>query len=390
MSRGNLQFLMIGYNHAVNFPQLITISQASSSLEISRLRRKYKTGMPLRVTEYGIPPISIPYGYRKPLLAENDIKAHRRAVPEQDPALVAHILTMRDMLLNGASGRQIAADLNQNGIPAPRGGPWSAASVLGILRNPFYAGRVSWGLSTSETGADNKRTRTRKRIPTEQAAGRHVPLWDQSTHEAILAEIARHQRSYVGRRNNQLTGLLRCGVCGSALWRQGNGPRQTSDRKIWRCSATGSAVGHVNIPHQDLLDVLATALDERLRRELESPAPTPKPASAKTQPDLVSDLLKQQERLETAYLQEVIDLERYRIRKADLDRKLDSARDSARRAEQQTRQRSAWRASASALASLTDLRGWILSADPFLVNHTLRLLIDHITVKETGIEIAFK
>lgn len=366
---------------------LITISQASSSLEISRLRRKYDDGMPKRVTELGIPPIGIPYGYRKPLGLDPDIKAIRTAVPEQDPALVPHILEMRDLLLSGQSSRQIASHLNKKGLPAPRGGLWTPVSVLGVLRNPFYAGKVSWGFSESKLDADNKRKRTRSLVPREQAVGRHVPLWDDATHEAILAEIDRRKRSYLGRRNNQLTGLLRCGECGAPLWRQGNGPRDT-DRLIWRCSRTGSAVGHVNVPHSELLPVIAAALADRLQSALDaSPASTP---SRKPPADPIADLRKQLDRLETGYLEGAFDLDRYRARKSELDRKLVAARDAAHQAEVQARERAAWLTSARALSTLDDLPAWITTADPAAVNHALRLLLERITVSEHGIEITFR
>lgn len=44
--------------------------------------------------------------------------------------------------MNGTGARTIALDLNDDGITTQRGRPWTHATVLGVLRNPVYAGHV--------------------------------------------------------------------------------------------------------------------------------------------------------------------------------------------------------------------------------------------------------
>lgn len=56
---------------------------------------------------------------------------------------------------------QIARDLNRDGIPGPRGPRWSLNAVKRVLGNPRYTGRLTWGLTVSQRGAQDSR---RKRV----------------------------------------------------------------------------------------------------------------------------------------------------------------------------------------------------------------------------------
>ena len=249
-------------HRADNILMLLTMTQMTSSLEISRTRRKWFENMPRRVTELGIPATGIPYGYRKPPGQELD----RKAIPEPDPAITPHIIKMKDLLLSGVSSYQIAEMLQKSLLAPPKGKQWHPVTVRDILKNPFYAGIVQWGKSRvilDPKTDTRKRDRSIPQAEIRQAPGRHIPLWDMDTHHAILNEFHKRTRNYRGRANNQFTGLLKCGICGKTLWRQGNGPRGDY-RLIWRCSASGSGHGHINIPHVVLLEKIGEALSGQL------------------------------------------------------------------------------------------------------------------------------
>ena len=365
---------------------MLTMSQMTSSLEISRTRRKWFENMPKRITELGLPATSIAYGYRKPPGSQLD----RKAVPEPDPIISQHVIAMKDLLLSGHSTRQIVEYLIESKVKPPKGKKWYPQTVREILRNPFYAGIVRFGASKVVVDPLTDRKKRNRRIPADQVnqgEGRHTPLWDLSVHQLILGELKRRTKQYRGRSNNQFTGLLRCGTCGDPLWRQGNGPRG-EHRMIWRCSRNGSARGHINIPHVILIDKIAEKLqglvpDEALSIEDTKPAPD-------TTAQQLEKLNAQLTRLEDAYLAGQWDLARYTDRKKQIDEEIQEVREKQFKAEIETVTRQDHTRALQELMSIQDLPRWLKTCDPAEVNQRLHFLIDHISICEEKIDIKLR
>jgi site-specific DNA recombinase len=111
----------------------------------------------------------------------------------------------------GQGMRQLTLWLNrEKGIKSPRGGAFTDASVSGILKNPVYAGYVTWDWGV-KNGPKNPEAVV--------AEGKHeavVPrdLWEQ-------AQKVRQDRTSLPPRHSTgvhlLTGIGRCGLCGSFL-----------------------------------------------------------------------------------------------------------------------------------------------------------------------------
>ena len=97
--------------------------------------------------------------------------------------------TVRQMFIwaqSGVSRRQIAERLNAQGSRAPRGGAWGQSTVSAMLKNPRYAGTLTWGATEGKRSAqDSRRIR---RIPTpENAVQRSIPaVLDPRTAACIL------------------------------------------------------------------------------------------------------------------------------------------------------------------------------------------------------------
>lgn len=199
---------------------------AMNSLFLRDLGAKVRRGQRGRVAA-GSNPGGICYGYRPaPVVgADGEIVRGGRAIHEGEAAVVRRIF---DRFLAGVSPRTIAAELNADGIPAPRGGIWRASTVrgwsqraTGILRNPIYAGRVAWNrqrfVRNPETG---------KRIARPTAAAERVEVEASSlaivSPETFAAAAARLDKPHASRgrprparaRRYLLTGLVVCGVCG--------------------------------------------------------------------------------------------------------------------------------------------------------------------------------
>jgi hypothetical protein len=194
----------------------VSMSQAFSRLEIARTRRKWFEGMPRRITDLGLPATSLSYGYRKPEEQRHD----RKAVPEQDPAITAHLLKIKDLFLAGHSTSQLIDYLDDHDLPLPKGKRWYPQTVRDILKNPFYSGIVRFGASKVYVDPLTDQRKRNRHIAVDQVkqnTGKHKPLWDLETREAILAELKRRAKNYRGRVNNEFTGLVVCGVCQAAM-----------------------------------------------------------------------------------------------------------------------------------------------------------------------------
>lgn len=110
-----------------------------------------------------------------------------------DEAQAAHVRWIFEQAADGHSQRAIAHQLNQRGVPSPRGGTWavsalhgSSAKGLGLLNNRLYVGEITWNrrqwLKDPETGARRYVERPRAEWQTRQAPElRIVPedLWQR-------------------------------------------------------------------------------------------------------------------------------------------------------------------------------------------------------------------
>jgi len=379
---------------------LIGMSQISSRMEISRTRRKWADGMPRRITELGLPAAHLPFGYRKPSGQEGN----RKAVPEPDPVLAAHILKLKDLLLSGHSTTQLIDYLEDHRIVPPKSDRWHAQTVRDILKNPFYSGIVQFGKSRVVLDPQTGSRRRNRRIPLDlirSNTGKHAPLWDAETHRAILLEFKRRSKSYRGRVNNQFTGLVKCGLCGKSMWRQENGPTRGPNRYdrngdgeyrlIWRCSSNGSRVGHNNVPHKILLELVGQTLIPALkpyvnrRRIIETTHD-----GAELHQRAIDELYVKLRRLEDAYLAGQWDLARYTDRKTGIENEIAEHQNAILQSERETIERRAWVQSLTEIEKLDNLPHWLESNDPAETNRALHLLLDSIVVGGEGIELKFK
>jgi site-specific DNA recombinase len=140
------------------------------------------------------------------------------------------IIRIHEAFGAGATGREIAASLNADAIPSPRGGLWNASAVNGsrqrgngILHTELYAGVKTWNRVLMR-----KDPSTGKRLPTVRPKSewrrtpvehlRIVPpeLWDRV--QARLAIDGQHHPLELAQRRKTgvFSGLLKCGVCGAS------------------------------------------------------------------------------------------------------------------------------------------------------------------------------
>ena len=168
------------------------------------------------------------YGYQavRELSAEGNLIRGKRCVKQEEAAVILRIYTE---YAGGKSPRKIAADLNGEGIPAPRGGQWNASTINGhrgrrngILQNELYKGLLTHNrirmVRDPDTGKRVSRINpTSDWISVEVSELRIVSdeLWEHV--HAIKARHGRQAAHKCRRAKRLLSGLLSFGECSGAF-----------------------------------------------------------------------------------------------------------------------------------------------------------------------------
>jgi site-specific DNA recombinase len=191
-----------------------------------------------------------PYGYRS---------TAEKGKPEINPETVEIVRRIFREYLAGASPREIAAQLNREGIKAPRGEAWIYSYIQLMLANALYAGEYIWNRSNNVRNPKTGKINHRASDAAVTIALPHLRIIDQQTWEAVQAK--RQQRAYrqfgemgkvtrrvtprpfIGRNAHPIADLLRCGVCGSHML-----IRSVTKGIPW--VACAAAVGHGTCSHK--------------------------------------------------------------------------------------------------------------------------------------------
>jgi site-specific DNA recombinase len=157
-----------------------------------------------------------PYGY----LIEKTPKGNI-LVPHPEQAQV--VKTIFDLYVGGMGSRKVAAELNRLGYPTYSGKPWEASTVLFILKNEVYNGRIQWRKKEEKKSIEpgkKENVRTRPRSEWIDADGKHQPIVDAETFgkaQEILKGRYHVPYQIVNGIANPLAGLIRCELCGGAI-----------------------------------------------------------------------------------------------------------------------------------------------------------------------------
>lgn len=331
-----------------------TMAQMVQQYRIAELRRKLRDGLKKRVSN-GLHSTRIPYAYTK--------KRERSAVAEPTDS-ARHVVAMKDAFLHGKPYREIANSLNQQGIPSPGGGQWDHTAVKGVLVNPFYAGKVYYGLNRI---VRDVRLGKRSVVPNPTpllADGKHTPLYDWDTYQAILAEMAR-RKSLPSNNRYQFSALLFCSVCGSKL---------QHGRGVWRCTPHD----HITLTDEEALALIPPALQDALR------AATPASASPAPKADIsaeLSTLERQRKKIQVGYEADLYTLAESQKKIKDVDSKINALKDSLNiNARKQASRQNFFASLASLRLLLEDLPQWIAQDNPVQVNLLLRRIFSRIVI----------
>ena len=184
--------------------------------------------------------MTIVYGYRPAnrLMADGvTVERGLREIVPEEAQTVRRIYRLYD---EGKSPRDIALILNAEGVPGPRGGRWSPATIrgtrcegYGILNNELYRGKLVYGrrcnVRDPETGKRRCRAVPRSQWVVQEAPALRVvdeALWERVQRRRGGAARGRRAAPY-HRTLRPFSGLVRCGLCGGAI--------TPSDESRYRC-----------------------------------------------------------------------------------------------------------------------------------------------------------
>lgn len=259
--------------------------------ELKAIKRRLQRGIHKTTIEGGF--VSVPpYGYRRAT-----VEGHPSLAPEPLEAeavrLIFHLYT------TGSGGcQQIADTLHDMGYLPRQAARFGRTTILDILRNPVYAGRVVRRPANGRTSVD--------------CLGLHPPL----VSEAVFAQAQdiRQRRGHPPTAprtlQNPLAGIVFCGICGNKLQRLP--PSPTRRQESLACPKRGC---NTSVALWRVLNALQDALLEKL------PA-TILPSDAVEQPTQTQrqkQVQEQRQRLFSLVEQGVYTPEEYRTRRQALE-----------------------------------------------------------------------
>jgi site-specific DNA recombinase len=264
LAEGDITFLHIGLKGTMN------------AMFLKELADKTRRGLRGRV-ELGKAGGGVSFGYRIVRRFENST-GEREIVPEEAEV----IRRIFKQYLAGAPPRQIAKDLNRDGLRGPRGALWSPSTIhgnpkrgLGILHNELYIGRMVWNRQRFLKDPDTGKRVTRLNPESEWVISDvpHLRIIDDELWTGVQARYATVQHKWSkapeGRRFNQFrqpkylfSGLTKCGECGAGFVvysRDHLGCFGTRDR--------GTCTNKLTVARQEVEARVLRALQDKLMRK---------------------------------------------------------------------------------------------------------------------------
>ena len=175
----------------------ITLVGAMAEWERENLGERVRMGMERRAAEGKWNGSMTPYGYR--------VEDGRLVVNPKEAKMVRRIFDLykRHGLF------KIANILNEEGIPSARGTTWHPNSVLYILQNPIYTGKLRWGERS-------------KKVQTITVEGAVEPIISEEEFEEIQ-RLIKKRRNMPARGKSMtneylFTGILVCGHCNASMY----------------------------------------------------------------------------------------------------------------------------------------------------------------------------
>jgi site-specific DNA recombinase len=187
--------------------------------ELKTIKRRMQRGIRKTIEDGGYI-ANAPYGYVKVTVN----KRPTLAICEDEARFVR---TIFDLYVNKGIGcQQIADTINAMGAKPHRANEFGRTSVMKILRNQTYIGKIVWNQKTHiRKGTKGNQKHITISNPKEKwiiAEGMHPPIIDLILFERAqeICSVRSHPPANNGAVENPLAGLIYCAHCGALLQRQ--------------------------------------------------------------------------------------------------------------------------------------------------------------------------
>jgi len=346
------------------------LSQIISRWQIADLRRKYYFGVPSRVRK-GLPGLRIPYGYMKPFGRELDPKV----VPVQGPSIWVPA-KIRELFMDGMGVLEIARKLDELNVPTPEGAPlWQHSTIIRILKNPFYAGKVFF--QRTRTVRDPNTPDKPRIVPNaefQMEDGAHKPIYSWEDYLAIQAELKRRLSSPRNRRY-PFSGLLVCSVCGAHL---------VHDHGMWRCKINGQPrQDHIGLSVEEAMAFVPRAVQKAVSNSNPT-APTELP-KRDTESE-IAELEKQRRKVQSFAEREIYSPDEAEKKIKAINKQIHDLKDGETAILQRKKEREQFMLTLETARELVEvLPRWVAEQDTKRVNDLLLRLCKEIIVTPDGI-----
>lgn len=191
-------------------------------MELKQTTKRLQGGRVRSVEEGNYIGTRPPYGY----LIHKTAKGERYLVPHQEQATVVKMIfelyTHSDPQKRIGTNK-IANELNRLKYASYSGKPWDSSSVLNIVKNAVYIGRIQWKKKEqkkSKVAGKRRDTRTRPVDEWIDVEGKHEPLISEEQYK-LAQEILKNKYHVPYQLENGITnplaGLIRCDKCGASM-----------------------------------------------------------------------------------------------------------------------------------------------------------------------------
>ncbi|CAH2212922.1 recombinase family protein [Tepidibacter aestuarii] len=158
-----------------------------------------------------------PYGYE---ICYKD--NYRTLTPHPEQSVVVNIIF--DLYTNHYLGsKKIADKLNAMNYKSYTGSNWSSASVLSIIKNNVYTGRIQWRKTVNKKSNEigkNKETKMRPKKEWIDVQGKHKAIISSKTYEKAQKILSSRSHTPFNSRtkiSNPLAGVVKCFYCNSSM-----------------------------------------------------------------------------------------------------------------------------------------------------------------------------
>lgn len=270
-----------------------------SRRELKRITRRMQRGRVASAEEGNYIGTIPPYGYTKIK------KGYRHLTLEYDPEQSDIVKEIYRLYVDETYGcPTIKNMLNERKIPSYTGKLWSTSAVINVLKNPVYAGYITWKKTKTEYYIDDTGKKRKKvtRLPREKwilKKGKHPEIVSEELYFRALDKLKSKAVPCPSKRKiaNPMAGIISCAKCGGPMV---NRPYARQKAHLICFNACGNKSTRLEFVEQATLDALKQWLDQ-YKLDIQKYAIEKK--SKKTVPIQISILKKRHTELDELHTQ---------------------------------------------------------------------------------------